>query len=88
MLKQIFTHKYWNGNVPSRNSLDDYDKKVVTKLADFPNKISRSIEKFKRLIDEIDRGLAPATSRGLWKGTAPAGCKAFGPNESTNAYKL
>jgi len=43
----VLTHKYWNGNVPSRNSLDDYDKKVVTKLADFPNKISRSIEKFR-----------------------------------------
>ncbi len=43
----VLTHKYWDGNVPSRNSLDDYDKKVVTKLADFPNKISRSIEKFR-----------------------------------------
>ncbi|MBU46224.1 MAG: methionine--tRNA ligase [Flavobacteriales bacterium] len=43
----VLTHKYRNGNVPSRNSLDDYDKKVVTKLADFPNKISRSIEKFR-----------------------------------------
>ena len=43
----VLTNKYWNGNVPSRNRLHDYDKKVVTKLADFPNKISRSIEKFR-----------------------------------------
>jgi methionyl-tRNA synthetase len=33
--------------VPAQNNLDNYDKKVLEKLADFPNKIGSSIEKFR-----------------------------------------
>ena len=43
----VLTHKYWNGNVPAQNNLDKYDKEVLGKLADFPNKIGESIEKFR-----------------------------------------
>jgi methionyl-tRNA synthetase len=43
----VLTHKYWGGNVPAQNNLDNYDKKVLEKLADFPNKIGSSIEKFR-----------------------------------------
>ena len=43
----VLTHKYWDGNVPAQNNLDDYDKEVLAKIANFPTKISISIEKFK-----------------------------------------
>ncbi|MEC9209380.1 MAG: methionine--tRNA ligase [Bacteroidota bacterium] len=43
----VLIHKYWGGNVPSQNNLDNYDKQVLSKSADFPNKIGSSIEKFK-----------------------------------------
>jgi methionyl-tRNA synthetase len=43
----VLTNKYWDGVVPSQNSLDSYDKEVLEKLATFPNKISESIEKFR-----------------------------------------
>ena len=43
----VLTHKYWEGNVPSPNNLDNYDKEVLAKLGEFPNKIGDSIEKFR-----------------------------------------
>ena len=43
----VLTHKYWEGIVPSQNSLNNYDKEVLIKLADFPSKIGDSIEKFR-----------------------------------------
>ncbi len=43
----VLTHKYWGGNVPGRNALNHYDKSVLEKLSEFPNKIGKSIEKFK-----------------------------------------
>jgi methionyl-tRNA synthetase len=43
----VLTNKYWDGVVPSQNSLDSYDKEVLEKLATFPNKIGESIEKFR-----------------------------------------
>ena len=43
----VLTHKYWEGNVPSPNNLDHYDKEVLAKLGEFPNKIGDSIEKFR-----------------------------------------
>jgi methionyl-tRNA synthetase len=33
--------------VPAQNNLNNYDKEVLVKLADFPNKIGGSIEKFR-----------------------------------------
>jgi len=43
----VLTNKYWDGRVPAQNDLDEYDKKVLAKLADFPNKIGDSIEKYR-----------------------------------------
>ena len=43
----VLTHKYWEGNVPRPNNLDNYDKEVLEKLAEFPKKIGDSIEKFR-----------------------------------------
>ena len=43
----VLTHKYWEGNVPRVNNLDNYDKEVLEKLAEFPKKIGDSIEKFR-----------------------------------------
>ena len=43
----VLTHKYWGGNVPRLNNLDNYDKEVLVKLAEFPKKIGDSIEKFR-----------------------------------------
>ena len=43
----VLTNKYWDGNVPLQNKLNTYDKIVLKKLANFPNQIGNSIEKFK-----------------------------------------
>ncbi len=43
----VLTHKYWGGNVPPKNKLEDYDKKILSETANFPNKIGGLIEKFK-----------------------------------------
>ena len=43
----VLTHKYWEGNVPSQNNLENYDKNVLAKLAKFPNNIGKSIENFR-----------------------------------------
>jgi methionyl-tRNA synthetase len=43
----VLTNKYWDGRVPAQNDLDEYDNKVLEKLADFPNKIGDSIEKYR-----------------------------------------
>ncbi len=43
----VLTHKYWAGSVPSQNNLDNYDKDILKKLSDSPEKIGCSIEKFR-----------------------------------------
>ena len=43
----VLVNKYWEGNIPIQNKLDDYDNEVLKKLDQFPNKIGTSIEKFK-----------------------------------------
>lgn len=43
----VLTHKYWGGGVPSQNNLTNYDKDILKKLSDSPEKIGRSIEKFR-----------------------------------------
>ena len=43
----VLTHKYWEGNVPSQNNLENYDKNILAKLAKFPNNIGKSIENFR-----------------------------------------
>ena len=43
----VLTNKYWDGVVPPQNDLEDYDKEVLEKLKEFPEKIGSSIEKFR-----------------------------------------
>jgi len=43
----VLTNKYWDGVVPPQNDLEDYDKQVLEKLKEFPEKIGNSIEKFR-----------------------------------------
>ena len=43
----VLTHKYWDGHVPSQNNLTNYDKDILQKLSNFPNKIGALIEQFK-----------------------------------------
>jgi methionyl-tRNA synthetase len=43
----VLTNKYWDGVVPTCNTLDDYDKEVLEKMKAFPDKIGASIEKYR-----------------------------------------
>ena len=43
----VLTHKYWDGIVPPCNTLDNYDKQILEKMKEFPDKIGASIEKFR-----------------------------------------
>jgi len=43
----VLTNKYWDGIVPPQNDLEDYDKEVLDKIKEFPEKIGNSIEKFR-----------------------------------------
>ena len=42
----VLTNKYWQGTVPAKNKLDNYDKEVLSQLKDFPQNISKSIERY------------------------------------------
>lgn len=43
----VLTNKYWNGKVPKRNKLYEYDKAILENLSKVPDKVGVSIEKFK-----------------------------------------
>ena len=43
----ILIHKYWGGSVPKKHKLNNYDKEVLEKFANFPKKIGAKIEEFK-----------------------------------------
>ena len=43
----VLTNKYWDGNVPKQNNLNNKDKKTLEKLGEFPDIIGASIENFK-----------------------------------------
>ena len=43
----VLTNKYWEGFVPSCNTLEDYDKEILEKLKAFPDQIGASIEKYR-----------------------------------------
>lgn len=43
----VLTHKYYEGTVPARGELTDYDKEVLSELKTFPEKISASIEAYR-----------------------------------------
>jgi methionyl-tRNA synthetase len=43
----VLTQKYYNGIVPERNNLTDYDKQVLGEIKAHPEKISNSLEQFR-----------------------------------------
>ena len=43
----VLTNKYWAGAVPKCNALNSYDLKILQELKNYPNKIGKSIEKFR-----------------------------------------
>lgn len=43
----VLTHKYYEGILPSRADLSSFDKETLALLAELPNKIAQSIEKFR-----------------------------------------
>ncbi|MBL6657965.1 MAG: methionine--tRNA ligase [Flavobacteriales bacterium] len=43
----VLTNKYWEGKVPARHELDNYDQSILDEMNDFPQKIGELIEKYK-----------------------------------------
>ena len=42
----VLTNKYWEGTVPERYDLTDYDQKTLDSIKEYPQKIGRCIEKY------------------------------------------
>ncbi|MFB9863709.1 methionine--tRNA ligase [Rufibacter immobilis] len=51
----VLTHKYYQGAVPQRGELTDFDQDVLAQLAGFPEKIAASLEqyRFKEALGEL-----------------------------------
>ncbi|RZK49017.1 MAG: methionine--tRNA ligase [Pedobacter sp.] len=51
----VLTHKYYEGKVPARGELSDFDQQVITELQEAPAKISQSIEnyRFREALTEV-----------------------------------
>ena len=51
----VLTNKYYDGTVPARAELSDYDKEVLAELKAFPAKIAKSIElyRFREALSEM-----------------------------------
>ncbi|RNI30367.1 methionine--tRNA ligase [Rufibacter immobilis] len=51
----VLTHKYYQGAVPQRGELTDFDQEVLAQLAGFPEKIAASLEqyRFKEALGEL-----------------------------------
>jgi methionyl-tRNA synthetase len=43
----VLTNKYWDGIVPERYELTEYDKEVLESIKEYPQKIGDSIEKYR-----------------------------------------
>ncbi|AFK02908.1 Methionyl-tRNA synthetase [Emticicia oligotrophica DSM 17448] len=43
----VLTHKFFEGKVPARGELTDYDKETLATLAEFPSKIGDSVENYR-----------------------------------------
>ncbi|MBX2843231.1 MAG: methionine--tRNA ligase [Flammeovirgaceae bacterium] len=43
----VLTNKYFNGDVPVRGELAEYDKEIINKIADIPEKVEKLIEKYR-----------------------------------------
>lgn len=42
----VLTHKYFDGNVPARGEMTDYDKEVLAEIKTFPERISKNLETY------------------------------------------
>lgn len=51
----VLTHKYYEGIVPAKGELTDYDKQVLSELAGYPESIGKSIElyRFREALNEF-----------------------------------
>jgi len=51
----VLTNKYWNGLVPKCHAINEYDKKILLQIEQFPEKISTSIEayRFREALTEL-----------------------------------
>lgn len=43
----VLTHKYFDGKAPLKDNLNDYDKKVMEEMKDYPAKVSASLNVFR-----------------------------------------
>lgn len=43
----VLTHKYFEGEIPKRNTLEAIDEEVLQKLSEFPTKIAASLDKYR-----------------------------------------
>ena len=43
----VLTHKYFDGKAPPKDNLNDYDKKVMEEMKDYPAKVSASLNVFR-----------------------------------------
>lgn len=51
----VLTHKYFDGKVPAKGELTDYDKQTIEEISLYPEKIGRSIEqyRFREALNEL-----------------------------------
>ena len=43
----VLTNKYWDGIVPEKYELTEYDKEILESIKEYPQKIGDSIEKYR-----------------------------------------
>ncbi len=51
----VLTHKYFDGKVPARSELSDYDKKTIDQMEKYPEIIAKSLEtyRFREALSEL-----------------------------------
>ena len=51
----VLTHKYFEGSVPEKGALDDYDREVLQQFEAYPDKVAAALEqyRFKEALQEV-----------------------------------
>ena len=51
----ILTYKYWDGNIPERDNVTEYDQQIINSIKEYPDKIGNLITeyKFKESLSEL-----------------------------------
>ncbi|QNF32073.1 methionine--tRNA ligase [Adhaeribacter swui] len=51
----VLTHKYFNGQVPEKNALTDFDREVLSQFETYPDKVAAALEqyRFKEALQEV-----------------------------------